>query len=426
MYLVLLEMNESVDEVIDEPKKMKPYRPLQPEVVYMFDELSKCIEQWETFVPKPLHADLVEEWKNDIKNHMSTVDSDELVSEITSGLLEAYTAWSEPVFTKPVESSTIHELMSRPQTEQRTTNWYTEFQTRVTASELYKIFGSPRERAILVLQKAGKLEIQSKKAVSVSRLASMNPFDWGICLEPVVKLILESNSEKGWDALIQECGRFVHPTDSRFAASPDGLILRSKLFPERAGHLLEIKCPKSRKIGVKIPMEYYYQMQLQLEVTGVRACEYVEVKFELWSSLEESKKAVDTRWQGFIAVVGCFCETREDWLPCKYVYGPLNDLTWKPDLGLNEQTLELNVWTSSGYHHETVYRDEKWFKTLLPKLEEFWIDVERAKRGEFVLPESRRKKTEQKCMIVEETSEESSSLVRITKLEEECKILEEE
>ena len=135
---------------------------------------------------------------------------------------------------------------------------------------------------------------------------------------------------------------------------------------------------------------------------------------------------MDTQWQGLIAVVGCFCETREDWLPCKYVYGPLNDLAWKPDLGLNEQTLELNVWTSSGYHHETVYRDEKWFKSLLPKLEEFWIDVERAKRNEFVLPESKRKKTEQKCMIQEDTSEESPSLVRITKLEEECKILEEE
>ena len=56
----------------------------------MIDETT--LKQWETFVPKPLHADLVEEWKNDIKNHMSTVDSDELVSEITSGLLEAYTA----------------------------------------------------------------------------------------------------------------------------------------------------------------------------------------------------------------------------------------------------------------------------------------------------------------------------------------------
>jgi len=222
--------------------------------------------------------------------------------------------------------------------------------------------------------------------------ASMAPFDWGICFEPVVKLLLESE----WDALIHECGRFIHQTDPRFAASPDGLILKSKRHPEMGGHLLEIKCPKSRKIGQKIPTEYYYQMQLQMEVTDVRACEYVEARFDFVDS------HTDEKWYGKIAVVGAFKEEISDWLPSKYVYGPLCELNWQPDLGLNERVLEINTWVCHKYHHERVARDQAWFSGLMPKLEEFWQDVEKAKLDQFVVPESTRKKKEVVCMIVDE------------------------
>jgi hypothetical protein len=167
------------------------------------------------------------------------------------------------------------------------------------------------------------------------------------------------------------------------------------------GHLLEIKCPKSRKIGVKIPIEYFYQMQLQLEVTGVRACEYVEVKFEFAESVPAG-----CEFYGKLAIVGCFCEEEGAWTPCKYVYGPVGDLDWKPDLGLNEQTLQVNTWICAGLHHERVARDEAWFATLWPKLEEFWADVEKAKRGEFTLPESTRKKKEVLCEIVDSEPED--------------------
>ena len=215
----------------------------------------------------------------------------------------------------------------------------------------------------------------------------------------MIKLILESE----WDAMIHECGRFVHPTDTRLAASPDGLILRSRVHPGMGGHLLEIKCPKSRKIGLKIPSDYYYQMQLQLEVTGVRACEYVEAKFDFVDTqyLDTSEK----RWTGKLAIIGCFCEETSEWKPCKYVYGPVGDLAWTPDLGLNEQTLQLNTWVCSGFHHERVLRDEKWFNALWPKLESFWSDVEKAKKGEFQLPESSRKKKDTVCEIVDSEPE---------------------
>ena len=376
-------------------------QPMPSEVSMLSEQLCDCLEDWSKVMPKPHHSGLISEWKNEMKNFLeaSYPESDHLVHSVAVGLLEAHDLWTVDAmkFTDSVDHNKTHALMQRPQTTQRTGDWYLEFQKCLTASEIFKVFGSPRERGILVCQKAGKLEMGARGNSLVVLKEKMGPLDWGICFEPVVKQILEES----WGAMIYECGRFVHMTDKRFAASPDGLLLRVNSKPEMAGHLLEIKCPKTRKIGLKIPMEYYYQMQLQLEVTDVRACEYVEAKFEMPTS-DEGLKA---KWYGRIAVIGAFNEDIGGWKPSRYIYGPINNLEWKPDLGLNEQTLEINTWICNDLHHETVLRDRVWFGNLWPKLHEFWSDVEKARRDEFTLPESSRKKKDTVCEIVDSEPE---------------------
>jgi hypothetical protein len=379
---------------------------LPPELGMIYEHLSGCLEDWEKCFPKPLHSDFVSEWKEDMAAYIANVNPDSELHEcIVTGLLEAYGEWSQQSEQLTIEHTLVDTqetflLMQRPQTTQRTENWYLEFQKCLTASEIFKVFGSSRERAILAMQKAGKLELGARGSNSAAIKSAMSPFDWGICYEPVVKLVLESS----WGAMIHECGRFVHLTDTRLAASPDGLILKANK-PEMAGHLLEIKCPKSREIGKKIPSEYYYQMQLQLEVTGVRACEYVEAKFEF---TEDPAALAESAYKGLIAIIGLFNDASQEWLPSKYMYGPLGDLSWKPDLGLNEKVLELNSWKLVKLHHETVLRDKVWFAGLGPKLEEFWRDVEKAKVGEFSVPESSRKK-KVVCGIVDSEPEASAS-----------------
>jgi hypothetical protein len=143
-------------------------------------------------------------------------------------------------------------------------------------------------------------------------------------------------------------------------------------------------------------------MQLQLEVTGMRACEYIEARIEF---VDDPSTIQPKEYHGKIAVVGCFNEQASDWVPCKYEYGPINNLEWKPVLGLNEQTLQINTWKCLAYHHERVHRDQAWFASLGPKLEEFWLDVEKAKIGEFTLPESSRKKKDTVCLIMDEPVE---------------------
>jgi hypothetical protein len=386
------------------PVKMK-INKLPEHVMISLDHLSQCLEDWSECVPKPTHVDLSKQWKNSMREYIDSIqdNEDDIVNSVAAGLLEAYSEWEGDDFTDSVDHEKTYALMNRPQTTQRTADWYTEFKRCLTASELYKVFGSPRERGILVMQKAGKLEMSGRGSNVAVLRCNMNPFDWGICFEPVVKLILEDH----WKAIVHEVGRFVHLVDKRLAASPDGLIIRSLEKPDMGGHLLEIKCPKSRTIGLKVPMEYFYQMQLQLEVTGVRACEYVEAKFEF---VEEGFDKPKTNWYGKIVVVGCFNEKERDWLPCKYLYGPIGNDTWVPDLGLNERVLETNMWKCEKIHHVRVYRDEPWFASLKPKLDEFWQDIEKAKAGDFVLPESSRKKKEVACMISDDTSSEEDKV----------------
>jgi hypothetical protein len=377
--------------------KMK-VRNIPEYLMINLEHLSQCLEDWSETIPKSMHVDLSSQWKDTIHQYISTIDEDEMINSISVGLIEAFSEWEGDDYICAVEHEKTFALMNRPQTTQRSADWYTEFKYCLTASEIYKVFGSVRERGILVMQKAGKIETSSYSNNSATLKSKMSPFDWGICFEPVVKLILEDH----WKAILHDVGRFVHLVDKRFAASPDGLIIRSLNNPDMGGHLLEIKCPKSRKIGVKIPIEYFYQMQLQLEVTGVRACEYVEAKFD-FIDLNIQEINSTTGWYGVIAIVGCFNEIANDWLPSKYLYGPLGNIEWKPDLGLNERILELNTWICENIHHERVYRDEAWFASLKPKLDEFWIDIEKAKLGEFILPESSRKKKDIPCMIVDET-----------------------
>ena len=392
------------NKLTSEPVKMKP-KKIPEHVMISFEHLSECLEDWSKNLPKPKHSDLTSGWKNTMSEYVELVcdNEDEIVTSVTAGLLDAFSEWEDDDFTSAVEHEKTFALMNRPQTTQRTTNWYDEFKRCLTASEIFKVFGSPRERGILVMQKAGKIEMPGRGQNLAVLRSNMNPFDWGICFEPVVKLILESK----WDAIIHEVGRFVHLVDKRLAASPDGLIIRSLVKPDMGGHLLEIKCPKSRVIGQKIPTEYFFQMQLQLEVTGVRACEYVEAKFAFVS--DENEMPETTCGRGLIVVVGCFNEKEKDWLPCKYLYGPLGNMDWKPELGLNERVLEVNKWICEKIHHVRVYRDEPWFESLKPKLDEFWNDIEKAKRDEFVLPESSRKKKEVICMIKDDSHSEGDN-----------------
>jgi len=290
----------------------------------------------------------------------------------------------------------LHELLNRKQIEQRTPEWYEQMGKVLTASELHHLFGSERERGKFVLSKTEPYVARNQPlAVQSGR---MSAFDWGIRFEPVVKQIYEHK----YGVTLRELGRLHHQEDPRCSASPDGLVYSC---PEqiRTGRLIEIKCPVSREIDGTIPKEYYTQMQMQLHVTGLHTCDYVEAVFSSPYNQRELK-AGPSLYDGFIAVVQ-YAE-QQNGQDFYYVYSPIHAASdWTPELKEGEEMIEIVPWRLFQWHEQMVQRSEEWWLALQPKMEAFWEDVEKAKCGNFIVPESKRatnkspKKKEQACLI---------------------------
>jgi hypothetical protein len=85
----------------------------------------------------------------------------------------------------------------------------------------------------------------------------------------------------------------------------------------------------------------------------------------------------------------------------KYIYGPHGDMEWQPKLEEGWDIVEKIPWYLEKCWIQPVVRDEAWFQSVLPLIDEFWKDVEKARKGEFVLPESTVKKKPVACAIID-------------------------
>jgi hypothetical protein len=285
------------------------------------------------------------------------------------------------------------QLLTVRQVAQRTDAWYSETMNLLTASELSQIFKTGgRTRGLLVLAKTQALEPRSGSSTSQSE--HMTAFDWGVRFEPVVKQIYEAR----YGSTIADVGRLYHQTMARCAASPDGVVVEGS----RAGRLIEIKCPVTREPGLQIPEEYYAQMQQQLEVCDLELCDYVEAKFRAAYS-----SGVPLATHGPARHFGVIWRLEREVgnvITSRYVYGPLDtEQLVCEDIGLDETVMERVPWELMTWNEMQVQRNRAWWQMIRPKIDAFWADVELARLGEFVLPESKVKRAvaaPEKCMII--------------------------
>lgn len=368
------------------------------------------LESMEESHPLGAHAKFYDAWATDIlgfaeEGGVLQTDGDRrtlgmlldirrLVHEASTGGLPTMVTASALAAQAQEENPLWHWLLTATQVEQRTPEWYQETRNMITASEVATVFKSGRTRGQLVMSKASPPAERFIASLAVPK-ASTGPMDWGVRYEPVVKEFLE-NSLK---AKIHDLGRIRHRTNPKIAASPDGLIIASEIAPELAGRLVEIKCPSTRVIkDGEIPFEYWCQMQLQMEVCGVDACEFVEAKFvEELSSVQAQGAGTEYLATGFISLVN-----KDD--VNKYIYHSTAS-TPAPAAPAEEWTLlETYPWYLVKLRRVTVPRDVNWFAQSQPAFEQFWADVEGAKAGTWILPPGRPKKVETpRCQIADDS-----------------------
>lgn len=338
------------------------------------------IEYLDSTKPCPSFEGAYTEWVDELSeielgSEESNIDTYiDLVGDLLKLFVQSATSkWSE----KPVEERLNHvrSLFDRPNVAQRTKEWYEQSRKVLTASEFSAILGTPRAVATLAFQKTLPPRESSSSACPT---ASMGAMDWGVRFEPVVKQILE----KMWKGKILDIGRLIHPTDTKLAASPDGLI-ESAEDEARVGRLLEIKCPIKRVINNMVPFEYWCQMQIQMEVANIDECEYVEMKL-VSPYKDEPYNVQDVEHSGKVWIV----QNPDN---CTLVYAYTDD-ELKEFEEKGYAIIETVPWHLERMFNKVIPRDKAWFEGTAEKREEFWKIVEETNETTYVPPAKKAKK----------------------------------
>jgi len=159
----------------------------------------------------------------------------------------------------------VKRLLLSPGIEQRTPAWHAARKGLITASDVAQALGCSKfgnQRAFFQ-KKCGAPEEQTAFD------ASLPPLKWGVMYEPVAQALYSAFNA---GVPVYEFGLLKHPSVAHLGASPDGIT--------DLGVMLEIKCPWRRRIDEgNVPLQYYHQIQIQLEVCGLEECDYFECEF---------------------------------------------------------------------------------------------------------------------------------------------------
>ena len=284
-------------------------------------------------------------------------------------------------------SKQLSYLKSILQAEQKSDAWYIFRQSTLTASNIYKIFQSEYSQSQLIIEKSEPIDINKFKVTNLN-----SPLHWGQKYEPVSILYYEYiNNTK-----VTQFGCIPHKDYSFIAASPDGIVCdeSSELF----GRMIEIKNVVSREIDGIPKMEYWIQMQLQMEVCNLNECDFLETKFTEYLNEEEYCQDVSCPFhRGFIMQ---FYHNNE----VHYEYPPftLNNIScdeyniWIA-MQLSKNATKKYVsniyWKLEVISCVLVMRNNLWFKNALPYIEIFWNNlVHERKSGEYKTRLSKKQK----------------------------------
>tara|TARA_B110000444_G_scaffold80834_1_gene76404 strand:+ start:4117 stop:5466 length:1350 start_codon:yes stop_codon:yes gene_type:complete len=262
----------------------------------------------------------------------------------------------------------LNTLINIVQPEQRTDEWYIFRNSTLTASNIYKIFVSEYSQTQLILEKCEPLNINKFKVTNTN-----SPMHWGQKYEPVSILYYEHI----YKTTVTEFGCIPHRDHSFIAASPDGIVCdqSSNLY----GRMLEIKNVVSREITGIPKMEYWIQMQLQMEVCDLNECDFLETKFLQYDTEEEYINDNTIEYKGIIL------QYLKDESP-HYIYAPfmLNDLhsteykEWESKVMEKNKDLQLITriyWKLVKISCVLVLRNKLWFKNVLPMIDVFWKNL---------------------------------------------------
>lgn len=321
---------------------------------------------------------------NQINDPHINIECQESYEKI-SNMLKERKPIDEPIISsEDIEKNKeiVNYLKTIPQPEQRTPEWYTFRNNRLTASDLATAVNKNpySNRNKLIMKKCGHEE-PWKPGPAIEH---------GVKYEDVAVMIYELRN----DVEVKEFGCIPHHTVSFFGASPDGICDVNSRNENFIGRMLEIKCPKSRPITGFVPEYYLYQVLGQLEVCQLEYCDFLECDIREYKNkeafFEDSLVLDNTRninYNKKNMEKGVVIELYDHNLK-KMVYryakpniSEFELLAWIEqviDDSLENDKLDYNTttyWYLEEYCTTLVKRDREWFEKTYVDIEKFWNDV---------------------------------------------------
>jgi putative phage-type endonuclease len=166
----------------------------------------------------------------------------------------------------PQVSPSVKRLFERQRRSKaavyKTKAWFDQRATRVNGSEAACVLGKNKYEKVR--------RFWQKKTGQIPRDHGVSQYmvQWGNRHEAEAMQVYAVLTRTRY--LLDNTGSVVHPEHDFIAATPDFVTLD--------GVLVEIKCPRTRKIEHTAPELYYPQLQVQLAVCGLTTCHFVQYK----------------------------------------------------------------------------------------------------------------------------------------------------
>lgn len=270
-------------------------------------------------------------------------------------------------------SKQIAQLQTIPQPEQRTTEWYEFRNGLITASNLWKVFGSQAQVNSLIYEKCKSVEPNAPEFKSSS---TTSPMHWGVKYEPITVMIYETM----YQTKIGEFGCIQHPDYSFIGASPDGINIDPN--SSRYGRMIEIKNIVNRDITGVPKEDYWIQTQIQMETCNLDKCDFVETRIKEYSTEDDFYADIATEYKGtvlhFIKL-----EIDNNDTPV-YRYKPLDipnekghilEWTEATKQSARKEGLVLFTtlyWYLNEFSCVLIERNRKWFDKAIGKIRDVW------------------------------------------------------
>ena len=285
----------------------------------------------------------------------------------------------------------IVELQNTPQPAQRTPEWYEFRNSLITASNLWKVFGTEAQVNSIIYEKC-RPAVQPM-TFSNNTQGSMH---WGVKYEPVSAMIYEAM----YKTTLGEFGCIRHPKYPFIGASPDGInIDRSS---DRYGRMVEIKNIFNREMTGIPKLEYWVQTQIQMETCDLDECDFVETRFKEY--VDESAFYADEEHHIYRGIILSFHSAGgataaekdcNDAPVTIYRYMPLSIIIDKESVEEWVQTecvasrtkglclFSMAYWYLDCISCVLIQRNREWFEAAVPIIKKTWETIEKERESGY-------------------------------------------